>query len=180
MSVEKIAKRYAKAIFDEAVSTAALDTVYADLEFIQNILKASRELRAVFKSPVIKEHKKLEITSLIFKGKVSTLTEQFLNLLITQTREVYLAEIISSFFRMYNENKGISEVTVTSATELDEANEQKIISFIKSQSGYPNVKINKKVDPSIIGGFIVDFGGKLYDNSIRYKLNKVTKELSLN
>ncbi|MDB5227072.1 MAG: synthase delta subunit, partial [Bacteroidota bacterium] len=50
----------------------------------------------------------------------------------------------------------------------------------KSQSGYPNVKINKKVDPSIIGGFIVDFGGKLYDNSIRYKLNKVTKELSLN
>ncbi|MDB5226986.1 MAG: F0F2-type synthase subunit delta [Bacteroidota bacterium] len=180
MSVEKISKRYAKAIFDEAVSTATLDVVYTDLDFIKRTLKESRELRAVFKSPVIKEHKKLIIASQIFSDKISSVTEQFLNLLINQSREMYLPEIIDSFFRLYNENKGISEVTVTSATELDEANEQKIISFIKSQSGYPDVKINKKVDPSIIGGFIVDFGGKLYDNSIRYKLSKVTKELTLN
>ena len=81
---------------------------------------------------------------------------------------------------MYNESKGISEVIVTTATELDAANEEKISNFIKAKSGYPNVKIIKKIDASVIGGFIVDFGGRLFDNSIRYKLNKVEKELSLN
>ncbi|HPH88487.1 MAG TPA: F0F1 ATP synthase subunit delta, partial [Chitinophagales bacterium] len=76
--------------------------------------------------------------------------------------------------------KGISEVTVTTATTLDTASEQKIEAFIKKTSGYPNVKINKKIDTEILGGFVVDFGGKLYDNSVRYKLNKIKKEISLN
>jgi F0F1-type ATP synthase delta subunit len=42
------------------------------------------------------------------------------------------------------------------------------------------VKINKKIDTAILGGFVVDFGGKLYDNSVRYKLRKIEKEISLN
>ena len=180
MSAEKVAKRYAKALFDEAISKASLDTIHADLSFIDTTLKANKELKAVFKSPIIKSYKKLEITKQIFGGKIDTTTEKFLQLVIQQSRDAYLHEIIAAFLKMYNENKGISEVTVTTATELDAANEQKIISFIKAQSGYPNVKINKKTDASIIGGFIVDFGGKLYDNSVQYKLNKIKKEISLN
>ncbi len=81
---------------------------------------------------------------------------------------------------MYNEKNGISEVNVTTAIPMEGESEQKIIDFIKKTSGLPNVKINKKIDTAIMGGFIVDFGGKLYDNSIRYKLNKVKKEISLN
>ena len=180
MSAEKVAKRYAKALFDEAISKASLDAIHADLSFIDATLKANKELKAVFKSPIIKSYKKLEITKQIFGGKIDATTEKFLQLVIQQSRDAYLHEIIGAFFKMYNENKGISEVTVTTATELDAANEQKIISFIKAQSGYPNVKINKKTDASIIGGFIVDFGGKLYDNSVQYKLNKIKKEISLN
>lgn len=180
MSVEKVGKRYAKALFDEAVKTGSLDIIYADLGLLDSTLKASRELKAVFKSPVIKSYKKEAITKEIFGGKVNATTENFLQLVIQQSRDGYLPEIITAFFKLYNESKGISEVTVTTATELDNINEQKIVDFIKSTSGYPNVKINKKTDATIIGGFIVDFGGKLYDNSVRYKLNKIKKEISLN
>jgi F-type H+-transporting ATPase subunit delta len=180
MSVEKVAKRYAKALFDETVKTGSLDAIYADLNLISSTLKSSRELKAVFKSPVIKGFKKEVITKEIFGGKINATTEKFLQLVIQQSREVYLSEIFAAFFGLYNESKGISEVTVTTTTELDSANEQKIVDFIKATSGYPNVKINKKIDAAILGGFIVDFGGKLYDNSVRYKLNKIKKEISLN
>lgn len=180
MSAEKVGKRYAKALYDEVVSTGSLDMVFTDLELINNTLNSSKELKAVFKSPIIKSNKKLAITSQIFNGKVKPVTENFIRLLVEQNRVPYIQDIIAAFFRLYNENKGISEVTVTTATALDAANEQKIISFIKSQSGYPNVKINKKIDATIIGGFIVDFGGKLFDNSVRYKLNIIEKEFSLN
>jgi F-type H+-transporting ATPase subunit delta len=180
MSAEKLALRYAKALFSEATSTGSTDAIYADMELIRATLKASRDLKAMFKSPVIQTHKKLVITSQVFGGKINAVTEQFLQMLISQSREAFLPEVIKAFFKLYNESKGITEVTVTTATELDAENEQKIEKFIKSQSGFPNIRIHKKTDPSIIGGFIVDFGGKLYDNSIRYKLNKVTKELSLN
>ena len=180
MSAEKISKRYAKALFDESVSTNSLDAIYADLGLIDATLKSNRELKAVFKSPVIKSHKKLAIVSQIFDAKVNPLTQKFLQLIIQEGRDNFITEMIAAFFNLYNETKGISEVTVTSATELDQASEQKIADFIKKTSGYPNVKINKKVDATILGGFIIDFGGKLYDNSVRYKLKKIEKEISLN
>lgn len=180
MSAEKVGKRYAKALFNEAVSAGSLDAIYADLGLIDATLKSSKELKAVFKSPIIKSHKKLTIASLVFNGKVNALTDNFLKLLVEHNREAYVQDVIVAFVKQYNESKGISEVTVTTASELDAANEQQIIAFIKAKSGYPNVKINKKTDASIIGGFIVDFGGKLYDNSVRYKLNKIKKEISLN
>lgn len=180
MSAEKVGKRYAKALFDETVKTGSLDAIYADLGLIDATLKSSRELKAVFKSPIIKSNKKLTIAAQVFHGKINALTENFLQLLVKHGREAYIQDVITAFIRLYNESKGISEVTVTTAIEMDAASEQKIISFIKAQSGYPNVKINKKTDTSIMGGFIVDFGGKLYDNSVRYKLNKIKKEISLN
>ncbi len=180
MSTEKLSRRYAKALFDEAVSKASLDAVYADLDFIKKTLASSRELKAVLKSPVIQSYKKQAIITQTLSVHIGVLTQDLLKLLITQSRTGYLPDIIVSFFRMYNESKGISEVKVTTATELDSANEQKIVEYIKSKSGYPNVKINKKIDVSILGGFIIDFGGRMLDNSVRYKLNKIEKELSSN
>ena len=178
MSVEKLSKRYAKALFNE--SAGSLDIIYADLILIDAALKSSKELTSVFKNPIIKSFKKEAITKEIFGGKINAATENFLQMVIQQNRDAYLPEIIAAFFGLYNESKGISEVTVTTAVELDAANEKKIVDFIKKTSGYPNVKINKKTDAAILGGFIVDFGGKLYDNSVRYKLNKIKKEISLN
>lgn len=180
MSAEKVGKRYAKALFDEASKEGSLDLIYADLGVITATLKSSKELKAVFKSPIIQSHKKLTITAQIFSGKVNAITEKFLQLLVEHGREVFIQDVIAAFVKLYNESKGISEVTVTVASELDAASEQKIVDFIKATSGYPNVKINKKTDTAILGGFIVDFGGKLYDNSVRHKLNKIKKEISLN
>ncbi|QQR98991.1 MAG: F0F1 ATP synthase subunit delta [Sphingobacteriales bacterium] len=58
-----------------------------------------------------------------------------------------------------------------------QATQNKIEDFIKKQSGKPNVKINQKVDASILGGFVIDFGDKILDNSVKYKLNKIRQEL---
>lgn len=180
MSAEKVGKRYAKALFDESAKAGTLDAVYADLNLLDTTLKASKELKALFKSPVVQAAKKLSIIQQIFSGKIKTESDSFLKLLLQHGREAYIQDIIGAFFRQYNESKSISEVTVTTATELDAANEQNIIKYIKATSGYSNIKITKKVDAALIGGFIVDFGGKMYDNSVRYKLNKIKKEISLN
>lgn len=178
MSAEKIGIRYAKALFDEAQKSTSLDTIQQDLSLLNNTLKSSKDLRVLFESPVVKSFKKSAIVNQIFSGKVNPLTEKFLQIVVQQGREKYFTNIIAAFFKMYNDKNGISEVTVTTATELDIDSENKIADYIKKTSGYPNVKINKKIDNQILGGFIIDFGGKLYDNSVLYKLNKIKKEIS--
>ena len=92
-------------------------------------------------------------------------------------RESYLQGMVGAFFNQYNSLKNISEVTVTTAVELSPATETEIVRFIQKQTGNPNVKINKSLDASIMGGFIVNFGDKVYDNSVRYKLEKIRKEI---
>ncbi len=180
MSVDKLALRYARALFSESKEKGSLDDVYGDLQLIQDTFTASRELRAVFKNPIIYSSKKEQIAEELFSKKLSGLSMNFVRLMIFEHREAFLVDAVNQFSRLYNEAKGISEVTVTTAAEMDPAVEQQIESFVRKESGKPNVKIHKAIDPAIGGGFIVDFGDRLFDNSVRYKLNKLKKELSFN
>lgn len=180
MSADKIALRYAKALFTESKQQGTLDTVYADLQLVSDTFEISRELRAVFRNPVIKSHDKQAIADKLFHGKVSGLTENFLRLLIFEHREAFVVDCVTQFVRLFNNDKGISEVTVITATDMDPAVEQQIEAFVRKESGKPNVKIHKQVDASIGGGFIVNFGDRMFDNSVRYKLSKLKKELSFN
>ena len=180
MASDKLARRYATALFDEAQSKGSLETVYVDLQLLHDTFEASRELRAVFKNPIIYSSKKEQIADQLFKGKINSLTVDFIRLLLHERREAFLVEVVQQLFKLYNNFKGISEVTVTTAVEMDTAIQQNIEAFVRKESGKPNVKIIKKIDASIGGGFIVFFGDRLYDNSVRYKLNKLKKELSFN
>lgn len=177
MSTDRISIRYAKALFEQAVSTGSLEAIYADLNVVNNALKDSKELRNLIKNPIIKSDKKAEILNQIFSGKVSMDTLNFLNMVAKNARESYLQGMIGAFFNQYNSLKNISEVTVTTAVELTPATETEIVRFIQKQTGNPNVKINKSLDASIMGGFIVNFGDKVYDNSVKYKLDKIRKEI---
>lgn len=180
MSADKIALRYATALFNEAKQQGTLDTVHNDLQLMHDTFESSRELRAVYKNPIIHSDKKELIADQLFKDKISRLTADFIRLLIFEHREAFIMECIQQFVRLYNNIKGISEVIVTTAVEMDTAIQQEIEAFVRKESGKPNVKINKKIDNAIGGGFIVNFGDRLYDNSVRYKLNKLKKELSFN
>lgn len=177
MSAEKLANRYADAFFDEANSTQKLEKVNQDFILVGETISKSKEFNNFIKNPIIDTRAKLSVVAEIFASKVDNTTMQFLNMLVTNKREMYLPIILKKFSDRYNEKNGITEVNVSVASELDDATQAKIENYIKKQSGKPNVKINKKVDESILGGFVIDFGDKIFDNSVRYKLNKIKQEL---
>ncbi|MEZ5037605.1 MAG: ATP synthase F1 subunit delta [Chitinophagales bacterium] len=177
MSAEKLANRYADALFSESTSTNKLEQSYADLQVVADAIAESREFSNYLKSPIIDSSKKLQAFKEIFGSKVQATTMQFLDIIINNKRESYLPLILSKFFSKYNQTKGIAEVNVTVATELDADTQKKIEDYIKKESGKANVKINQKIDTSILGGFIVDFGDKILDNSVKQKLKKVKQQI---
>lgn len=177
MSVEKVARRYADALFSESIANNRLEQSFADLSTLANAISASKDFSNFLKSPIIDVAKKATIVKEIFSGKLQEDTLRFLDIIINNKREAYLTSIISNFFQKYNDLKGIAEVNLTVAAELDDATQQKIENYIKSKSGRANVKINQSIDASILGGFIVDFGDKILDSSVINKLGKVKKQL---
>ncbi len=91
----RLATRYAKSVLDLSIERGQLDKVYADMLFLQNITKGSRELVNMLRSPVVPSDKKNKAMETIIGSRVSDLTSAFIRLLITKGREGDLPEVIT-------------------------------------------------------------------------------------
>ena len=164
MSATKLASRYAKAILEDSISSNTLDVTKDDLNLIKSACDGSSDLQALLKS----------------QSKVSNQVLNFVLLVISHKRESFLNQIIGEFFNQYNELKEISEITITTAVNTSQEELVAIATKFKEELKLTNVKVNVLVDPSILGGFIVKLGDKVYNASIKHKFNELRKELILN
>jgi len=166
MSSFRLASRYSKSLLELAQERNALETVYTEVLGIHALVVASKELKLFLKSPIILPDKKLTVLKTLFDGKVSELTYKFLELLVKKGRETYLPEITAAFIEQYKALKHITTVTLTSATKLDTATVETIVSTLKKQANLATVDLNEVVDESLIGGFILQYGDKQVDASV--------------
>ncbi len=105
----------------------------------------------------------------------------FLNIIVVKGREAYLPEIADSFMDQYNGIHQLSKLTVTTAVAMDDAALDSIRKkVLASGITTTNLEIIAKVDPAIIGGFILEFGDRLYDDSITHKLELLKQEFKTN
>jgi len=171
----RFAGRYAKSLLDLAIERNALDAVFNDVKGIQQTFANSSELVAMLKSPIIKADKKQNILNDLFAGKINTLSEKFLNLTVSKTREAFLPEIFESFMTLYNEHHKITAATLTAAAEVDDNLINQVKDIIMKATGRDKIELSTKVDASLIGGFVLQFEDKLYDTSVARKLDNLKK-----
>jgi F-type H+-transporting ATPase subunit delta len=129
-------------------------------------------------NPVVQTDKKLKVFKELFSGKMDSLTEQFIVLVAQKGRERYLPDIATDFVVKYRAYKNIELAKVKSAAPLtsdQQANIQKGLSEMLPKG--TSLELELLVDPSLIGGFIIEFGDKVYDASVADKLDEMRKDL---
>ena len=176
----RLASRYAKSLIDLAIEKGQLEKIFADMQWLQQVLKSSRDFTHLLKSPIIKSDKKAKVVDAVIKGRVSVMTSSFVHLLISKGRESYLYEIITAFINQYKEYKNIYTVKLTVATALDEYLKNTIIEQIKKTSDMQNIEMETVVDKDLIGGFILEAGDKFIDASIAHELKQISREFENN
>lgn len=180
MSVIRIASRYAKSLLDFAQEQGLTDVVLADIQGFSKAVE-NRDLYLLLKSPVVKPTKKAEIFKALFEGKLSKTTMTFFNIIIRKGREMFLPEIAQEFEVLHKKANHISTVEITTASELgDEALSDITSKLLASNITDEKLEFTKSVNPEILGGFIVKIGDKLYDASVKSKLDNLRKEFSDN
>lgn len=180
MSVTRIATRYAKSLIDLAIEQGKLEEVTADMKSLATAAK-NQDLYLFLKSPIIRADKKKAALDAIFKSKLDNLTLSYLTLLVSKGREQYIPEIAAEFIVQYKILKKITSVRVVTAAPLSDA----ILADLKKQllaSGLTaeNLDIETKVDPELIGGFVLEFDNKRYDASVAHKLDELRASFSKN
>ncbi len=178
MSVGRIATRYAKSLLDLSIEQNQLEGALQDIQSLKSAM-GSKELVQFFKSPIIKSEKKLSVYKAIFGDKFQSLADRFFQLVIKKGREDVLPEICDEFLYQYKEYKGISAVTIVSATAMDDAAKEQVKQkLLASNETHANVDLNFEVDEKLIGGFKIKLGDRLYDASVAHKLELLRKEFS--
>lgn len=179
MRETRVASRYAKSVLLLAIEKDQLDEVHADMKMVAQTCNESRDLSLLLRSPIIKSDKKQSIIDMLFKDKLSTISQSFVEIIVRKKREYLLEFIAEEFVSQYRNHKHITTANVTSAVKLDDTLKQRILGLVRGE-GNDDVELVEKIDESIIGGFIVRIGDKQVDASLARKINRLKTEFSKN
>ena len=162
--------RYAKALLELAEEAKSLPRVEKDLKSFKKMYEASADLQRLAESPVFAlDDKAAALTAVAKKAQLSVLTQQFIGTVAGNRRAADLPGIIAAFMDMVARRRGSQVAKVTSAAKLTAAQVSAIKTQLKKTLGR-KVDIETSVDPDLIGGFVVRIGSRLYDSSLKTKL----------
>jgi len=177
MSELTVASRYAKSFIELAEEQKILEEIKNDMVFFMHTLKENSQLQAVLGSPIISHSKKLNILTAVFEAHVNKVSIAFYKLMINKGRGDVLYVTAKEFVDQYNVIKHITKASVVSATALSAENKKKIADEVKQAVG-GTVILDAKVDPALIGGFVLTIGDRQLDTSIASSLKKLKKDFA--
>lgn len=178
MSNIKIAKRYAQALFENALSNKQVEEVKSALESIKQTINQNPELSSLLKNQVVDSESKAKVFLQIFKG-THTSVESLIQILCNKRREYCLEEVIGSFITLYNQYHSKIFVEVKSAMPLNEGSIAAIKNIVTEKTGAKIIEISNPIEQDLLGGMVVRFGDNLIDTSIKSKINNIKKEFKI-
>ncbi len=176
MKSSKVASRYAKSLLEIAIEQNNIDSVLGDMNFLLEINGESRDLELLIQSPIVKADKKIEIFERIFE-QFEGISLAFIRLITKNGREGLLPEIAEAFSALVKEYKGIVPVSLVSAAPLDAKTKDMITAKVQALVN-GQLEIEEKIDPSLIGGFIVRMGDTQIDASVASQFNNLKQRLT--
>lgn len=176
MTDSRVAKRYAKALFQAALKQDIVASVDDDLAGITASLRASEKFRTFLKSPSTTDSQKNEVFTKTFSDKVTALTMEFLRMLVRKGRDEQLFQIQLEYAELKRRHENITKAVVTSSEELTEDQKQKIVSTIESKLGR-KLQPEFAIDPKIMGGVTVAYDDFVLDGSVRGKLDRLRERM---
>ncbi|QMU26902.1 ATP synthase F1 subunit delta [Adhaeribacter radiodurans] len=180
MSDYRIASRYAKSLIELAQEKGILEEVYQDILLFSKTLASSRDLGLMLRNPIVKHDKKLTVLKAIFTGKVNELTLSFFTIITEKNREAVLGSVATEFLSQYNLLKRVQKAQITTATSLTPALREEFKQLVINRTGMNTVILEEKINPGIIGGFVLRIGDIQIDDSIRTNLLRLKNQLKDN
>ena len=168
-----VAGRYASALFDLANEQNELDAVDTDLGKFQGLLDQSEDMRRLVKSPTFAaEDQERAMKAVMDWAAIGATTGNFLRV-VTRNRRLFAAQdMIDTFRLLLAKHRGETVAEVRSAIALNDEQLAALKDKLKASYG-KGVRIDAKVDPSLLGGLVIKIGSRMFDSSLKTKLSNL-------
>lgn len=179
VAVFGIEGRYAHALYSAASKKNSLDKVEQELNDFQKLVTGEQKLQDFLSNPTLrKEQKQSLIEAVMKKQNYSNITVNLFSALGENNRFNRIDGVVKTFNTIMSAHRGEVVCTITSAKQLNDKNMKALQTvlndFVKQGE---TLKIEMKVDPSLLGGMVVEVGDKYIDMSTATKIKKMTEAL---
>jgi F-type H+-transporting ATPase subunit delta len=178
--LDAVAGRYARALaevvgIDDA---RALAKAGAEVDLLARVLGGEPELRSWFDDPTVShEQKAAVLKSLASSAKLSDTAQRFLAVVVEHRRAAALAEIARAFREIKDRAASILPAETTVAAKLNDAETAAFQAALEKMTGR-SVRLSVKVDPAVLGGAVTRIGSRIYDGSVRTRLEALHRRLA--
>ncbi len=169
-------RMYARALFEAARGEEKLRPVREQLGDLVAALDDVPELRSVLGNPEIDSQAKSAVLEDIL-GEADPLVRNFLKLLAEKGRSGEVEEIAREYDALVDAEERVLAVELTTAYELSDEEVRDIVGQIERAAGR-SVQAARNVDPSLIGGIVLQAGSLRVDASVRGRLERLRQDLT--
>lgn len=163
---------YSEALFSLAAEGGLEKQILADLDCIGQVFSENPEYKEYVSFVSIPKDERVKSIEDTFNGKIEKYTLYSLCLLCERNRIKELDDFIKHYKELYEASKQISTAIITSAAPLTEGEKDAIKAKLKKLCGH-EVTLECDIDGSILGGFIAQVDGKIFDASLKSQLHGI-------
>lgn len=176
MANEKVARRYAVAVFQLAGDQRAVEAVGKDLHVLSDAIYEDGTTKEFFLSPVIDSKEKAQVLAAAFAGKAHEIALHTVLLLVRKRREALLKEIVAQYDVLQMRARGAEPLTITSAKELSREKLGELVAALEKIYS-KTFDVTQRIDPSLIGGVRIMMGDRRVDGSVEGRLEELSRTL---
>ena len=174
MSVGIVADRYSEALFELAQESKTLVETEREVEQVLATLNEQPDLVKFIDNPLLTADAKCQLLSKIFGDELL----HFLFVMIHRNRAHYICEALQAFVDRSQEARGIIKATVSVVEPLTEEQSSQLLTKLQTITG-KTVILQTRIDPSIVGGLVVQIGDMRIDGSVARRLEELKKALTV-
>ena len=168
-----VATVYSKALYNVSKEEKVIDKVAQDLRDFLDLCRVSGDLRKVLYSSLFDANTRAEVAEeLAQKIKAQPTTVKFLALLARKNRIRDLGPILTEFGKIRDRELGVLKGTMRAAVDLSPEEIEELAQSLSRRVG-KRVELATERDDALLGGFIVNVGGKTFDSSLRTQLRNL-------
>lgn len=174
MKADSYIVTYARTLLEVAEERGKLGDVREEVEFFIQMSKDEQQtrFRMFLESPRIERSEKEALLEKVFKGKTTDILYRFYLLVVRNGRESGITDMFELFCELHDEKIGLVHVDVTTAVEMSEEVEGHLREALEKKLG-KKVRLESRVDESILGGMVARFSGMVADSSLKTALNRI-------
>jgi len=176
MLTHPVARVYAEALFGLARDRSVAEDVARELEEFRALVQGDARIEQFLVTPAIEPSEKVAHLKAALSGRVSDLVTDFLCLLVEKRRFTAFGLIVDAVRALADEHAGRVRVSVLSAAPLSDPLRQELASALKDMLDR-RIEIEAETEPQLMGGAVVRIGDKVWDGSLRARLNGFRKQL---